>query len=155
MHKKRTLVIFCLLGIVVLVCVLQRTSIFSTVHAPSLNESAFTADEEMSEIATSTEEVPEPVKEPTTPNTNPTPKPLPVAEAPAKRCYVSGCSSQLCTSEPDMMSTCEYREEYACYQTATCEVQITGECGWTETEELKSCRMNVGVQSDVSLELSS
>ncbi len=151
MHKKRTLVIFCLLGIIVLVCVLQRTSIFSTVHAPSLTESFSAVEEDLSIIATSTEEVPEPVEEPTTPK--PTPEPLPVAEAPAKRCYVGGCSSQLCTSEPDMASTCEYREEYACYQTATCEVQVTGECGWTETEELKSCRMNAGVQSQGSLEI--
>ncbi len=150
MHKKRKLVIFCLLGIIVLVCVLQRTSIFSTVHAPSLTESFSAVEEDLSIIATSSQETSEPVTE--TPS--PTPTPLPVSETPAKRCYVGGCSSQLCTSEPDMASTCEYREEYACYQTATCEVQATGECGWTETEELKSCRMNVGVQSDSSLELS-
>ncbi len=149
MHKKRTLVIFCLLGIIVLVCVLQRTDIFSTVHAPSISESAFIAEDDISGIATSTEEFPEPVEEPITPN----PKPLPVAEAPAKRCYVGGCSSQLCTSEPDMASTCEYREEYACYQTATCEIQATGDCGWTETEELKSCRMNAEMESSAALEL--
>lgn len=54
-------------------------------------------------------------------------------------CYVGGCSSQLCSDRSDMMSTCEYREVYACYQSAVCERQQSGECGWTETEELRSC----------------
>jgi hypothetical protein len=54
-------------------------------------------------------------------------------------CYVGGCSSQLCSEEPGMASTCEYREEYACYQKATCERQATGECGWTPTSELRAC----------------
>lgn len=54
-------------------------------------------------------------------------------------CYVDGCSSHVCSSSPDVMTTCEWKEEYACYQKATCEVQLSGECGWTETTELKSC----------------
>jgi len=58
---------------------------------------------------------------------------------PTKECFVGGCSSQLCTSDPDIVSDCMYREEYACYQEATCEVQTTGECGWTMTEELNEC----------------
>lgn len=60
----------------------------------------------------------------------------------SKKCVVGGCSGQLCSdasSEP-LMSTCEYREEYACYKDAVCEVQKgTGECGWTETQELSLC----------------
>jgi hypothetical protein len=63
--------------------------------------------------------------------------PAPVEKKEA--CYVGGCSSQLCSDQPDMASTCEYREEYACYQTATCERQSTGECGWTQTQELNAC----------------
>lgn len=54
-------------------------------------------------------------------------------------CYVGGCSSQLCTEEPGMASTCEYREEYACYQNAVCKRQATGECGWTKTQALNAC----------------
>ena len=61
---------------------------------------------------------------------------------PAKKCYVGGCSAQLCTDEEGVASTCEYRESYACYQNATCEVQPSGECGWTETAELTSCLMS-------------
>lgn len=55
------------------------------------------------------------------------------------KCYVGGCSSQLCTDKPDMVSTCEYREAYACYQTATCERQASGQCGWTPTPALSQC----------------
>jgi hypothetical protein len=59
-------------------------------------------------------------------------------------CVIGGCSSQLCVdaSQGDMVSTCEYREEYACYKTAACERQSSGRCGWTETPTLKSCLMN-------------
>lgn len=58
---------------------------------------------------------------------------------PAGTCYRGGCSSQLCSDQPDMVSTCEFREEYACYQRAVCERQSSGECGWTETSELRAC----------------
>ncbi len=64
---------------------------------------------------------------------------LPVPVENNGACYVGGCSSQLCTDEADMASTCEYREEYACYQTATCKRQSSGECGWTPTSELRAC----------------
>lgn len=59
--------------------------------------------------------------------------------APAKKCYVGGCSAQLCSDQKDLASTCEYREQYACYKTATCEVQPTGQCGWTPSQELSAC----------------
>lgn len=55
-----------------------------------------------------------------------------------KACVVTGCSGQVCGDE-QMMTTCEYRAEYACYKTARCERQPTGKCGWTETKELLSC----------------
>jgi hypothetical protein len=56
-------------------------------------------------------------------------------------CRVGGCSGQLCVGpgEPDI-TTCEWRDEYACYRTATCEVQAaSGRCGWTPTPELLAC----------------
>ncbi len=59
------------------------------------------------------------------------------AEAPAA-CVVTGCSGQVCAEE-DVFTTCEWREEYACYETATCERQVDGACGWTATEELDAC----------------
>ncbi|MEK7079979.1 MAG: hypothetical protein AAB883_02415 [Patescibacteria group bacterium] len=54
-------------------------------------------------------------------------------------CYIGGCSHQICSGEPNMASTCEYSEVYACYQTATCQRQATGKCGWTETPGLTAC----------------
>ena len=54
-------------------------------------------------------------------------------------CYIGGCSAQVCSEDPDVMTTCEFLEEYACYQTATCERQADGQCGWTETESLQQC----------------
>ncbi len=63
----------------------------------------------------------------------------PITNSPNKKCYVGGCSSQVCSGDPDVVTNCMYSEEYACYQTAKCEVQLSGECGWTKDEELKSC----------------
>lgn len=54
-------------------------------------------------------------------------------------CYVGGCSGTVCSDQPGAVSTCEYRPEYACYRTAVCERQASGQCGWTETEELTAC----------------
>ncbi|MFA5935469.1 MAG: hypothetical protein WC787_01265 [Patescibacteria group bacterium] len=59
-------------------------------------------------------------------------------------CIIGGCSSQLCvddTGEP-IVSTCEFRAEYACYNGATCERQTSGDCGWTQTAELTACLRN-------------
>lgn len=58
------------------------------------------------------------------------------------KCYIGGCSAQLCTDAPDALSTCEYRPIYTCYKSATCERQSSGTCGWTETTELTSCLAN-------------
>jgi eight-cysteine-cluster-containing protein len=60
-------------------------------------------------------------------------------------CAVAGCSGQLCVSEeeaPTIVTTCEFREEYACYREAACEPQPNGKCGWTPTSELQQCLAN-------------
>lgn len=59
---------------------------------------------------------------------------------PTPACHVGGCSGQLCVGpgDPDI-TTCEWRDEYACYKTATCEPQANGKCGFTQTEELRNC----------------
>jgi hypothetical protein len=55
-------------------------------------------------------------------------------------CVAQGCSSTVCAPEGEgVMTTCEWKPEYACYKTATCERQPSGECGWTQTAELSSC----------------
>lgn len=83
----------------------------------------------------SSESIPPPQQATTTATTTPT-KPV------AGKCYVGGCSSQLCTDQPDAVSNCMYLESYACYKTATCERQTNDQCGWTQTPELSACLMN-------------
>ena len=56
----------------------------------------------------------------------------------AKPCMKTGCSGAVC-SDHDVITTCEWRPEYACYQKATCERQRDGNCGFTQTRELTSC----------------
>ncbi len=56
-------------------------------------------------------------------------------------CKLGGCSNEICQNETDqgLVTTCIYKNEYACYKTAKCEVQLDGKCGWTQTEQLSSC----------------
>lgn len=53
-------------------------------------------------------------------------------------CRVTGCSKQLC-SDSDMVTTCEYSPEYACYGKTVCQRQDDGACGWTQTPALQQC----------------
>jgi hypothetical protein len=59
-------------------------------------------------------------------------------------CKIGGCSGEICQNETDedTVSTCIYKEEFACYKTARCEKQSAGNCGWTLTDELKTCINN-------------
>lgn len=57
-------------------------------------------------------------------------------------CLISGCSSQIC-SDQDVVTTCEFNEEYACYAKARCERKLDGQCGWTKTVEFNSCISNI------------
>jgi eight-cysteine-cluster-containing protein len=57
-------------------------------------------------------------------------------------CVRTGCSGQYC-SDTDIISTCEWREEYACYGTASCACN-NGRCGWEQTQELRNCLNNAG-----------
>jgi hypothetical protein len=55
-----------------------------------------------------------------------------------KPCFKTGCSRQVCSDE-EVVTTCEFRPEYACYQKAVCERQADGNCGFTKTRELTEC----------------
>jgi hypothetical protein len=39
-------------------------------------------------------------------------------------------------------TACQWQAHFACYKSAECTVQADGQCGWTETEELKQCIEN-------------
>ncbi len=56
----------------------------------------------------------------------------------AGRCIKTGCSSEVC-ADRDVVTTCIFRPEFACYQKATCARQRNGECGFTQTAELAAC----------------
>ena len=58
-------------------------------------------------------------------------------------CVITGCSSQVCEDE-EIITTCEFRPEYACYNAAICERQINGQCGWTMSSSLQQCLRSVG-----------
>lgn len=62
---------------------------------------------------------------------------------PAPACRKTGCSSHIC-ADRDMMTTCEFRPEYACYAAATCERGADGTCGFRKTAALTSCLANPG-----------
>jgi len=57
----------------------------------------------------------------------------------ADSCHVAGCSAQVCSDRADVVTTCEWRDVYECYDSASCERQSDGACGWTPTEELNAC----------------
>ncbi|OGI76259.1 hypothetical protein A3C67_03125 [Candidatus Nomurabacteria bacterium RIFCSPHIGHO2_02_FULL_42_19] len=76
---------------------------------------------------------------------NPTPAPVATGG-----CFVGGCSGQICSDQEGVITTCEYREEYACYKSTKCERQASGQCGWTETPEFAIClNVSTGTGSDI------
>jgi hypothetical protein len=57
----------------------------------------------------------------------------------AAACHKGGCSGQVCSGQPGVVTACGWRPEYACYRAATCEAQADGHCGWTRTPQLQAC----------------
>lgn len=53
-------------------------------------------------------------------------------------CLITGCSGQVCAGA-EITTTCEMKPEYVCYDSATCERQPSGICGWTMTDALQQC----------------
>ncbi len=56
-------------------------------------------------------------------------------------CKKTGCSGHIC-AEQDMITTCEWQPDYACYQQAECKRQANGQCGFTQTAALQACLAN-------------
>lgn len=58
-------------------------------------------------------------------------------------CAPGGCSGQVCTDveeDSGLVTTCEYRQEYACYkQHSVCERNTDDQCGWRPSQELQDC----------------
>lgn len=121
------------------IATLLGTSYIYFINKPGMeNEIVTTISDDLSGLSTSSNLV-NPDYSVTPPQKIPPNTTKPIVNSP---CYTGGCSGQLCTDEPDMMSTCEWNEQYACYQSATCERQASGKCGWTETLKLTQCLEN-------------
>lgn len=92
-----------------------------------------------------TNTIPEPSPEaPLDQTESPLPTSSPVSET--NGCVRAGCSNQLCVDQSDaddIMTTCEYKDEYACLEQSVCERQANGECGWSESDEYISCMANL------------
>ena len=58
-------------------------------------------------------------------------------------CIKTGCSGTVCAENGnDVVTTCEFKPEYACYKDAVCTKQADGKCGWTQNDALKACLAN-------------
>lgn len=55
-------------------------------------------------------------------------------------CIIGGCSNTICQSKQgeQIMSICEWRDEYTCYQSIPCGCNA-GLCAWEKTPEFQSC----------------
>ena len=63
----------------------------------------------------------------------------------AMGCVPAGCSGTICaelSEAANIVTTCEYRAEYACYKLTKCERQADETCGWTQTAEFAACLSN-------------
>jgi len=60
-------------------------------------------------------------------------------------CFIGGCSGQICSNNPDVITTCEYRDYYACYQLTSCGC-TDHKCGWKSTSEFNSCMSQKGTK---------
>lgn len=56
-------------------------------------------------------------------------------------CAVGGCSGQVCTTverAATLVTTCEWKPEYACYRRTSCGC-VNGTCEWIKTPEFMNC----------------
>jgi|SRR3989338_185608 len=56
-------------------------------------------------------------------------------------CMPAGCSNQVCAQidkAPSLITTCEYREEYACLKETSCGCKL-GKCAWKDIPEYSRC----------------
>ena len=57
-------------------------------------------------------------------------------------CFRTGCSGQLCAAQ-DIMTTCEFQEQYGCYADEFCGCNA-GRCGWADDPALNECLAGFG-----------
>jgi eight-cysteine-cluster-containing protein len=67
-------------------------------------------------------------------------------------CTTGGCSGTICQAKksPPVITTCEYRPEYACYRQIQCGC-VNGACTWKEDANFKTCVKNAQSQEQTDL----
>jgi eight-cysteine-cluster-containing protein len=69
-------------------------------------------------------------------------------EAELFACYVGGCSGEICSSEPEAISTCELLPGMECIQEGmSCEA-VGNECMWVLSEEAAQCLIEIEQEGD-------
>ncbi len=60
-----------------------------------------------------------------------------------KECFIGGCSRELCTDDPEAISTCEFLPGMECLtEEMSCRL-VAGECRWVLSEEAANCFLAV------------
>lgn len=54
-------------------------------------------------------------------------------------CFIGGCSGEVCSGSPEVITPCTWDDAYVCLREATCARQPDGACGWVPTPELRAC----------------
>ncbi len=60
-----------------------------------------------------------------------------------KDCYVGGCSGELCTVNPEAISTCEWLAGMECIKEGMICQLVSGNCSWMMSEEAASCFLEI------------
>ena len=65
-------------------------------------------------------------------------------------CYVAGCSGEVCSSQQDVITTCEYIPGTECLDKADCKA-MDGECKWILTDETAECLQEKDAETEENL----
>lgn len=67
-------------------------------------------------------------------------------EEPVKECFIAGCSGELCTDDPEAVTTCELLPGMECLaEEMSCQL-VEGECSWVLSRKAAECFLAVKEQ---------
>lgn len=66
------------------------------------------------------------------------PKPAQIECSHDYDCFKGGCSGQVCSSKPNVVTTCEYADYYSCFNLTTCGC-VNGKCQWKSNQQFDAC----------------
>ena len=62
---------------------------------------------------------------------------------PEKKCYIGGCSGEICSDQTDIVSTCEILPGMECLKKGTSCKPINNECTWVLSQDAAQCFIQV------------